>query len=166
MNPAIDPTAADHHERIVSARTRVGRIAKLLDGLVTIPGTRIRIGLDAVLGLIPGLGDIAGLLLGSSILLESVRVGAPRGLIARMLGNLVVDTVGGSVPVVGDIFDVAFRSHARNARLLLDHLDAQAGATAPKRHGKLMLAGVVLALLLLLGLICVGVYALVSRLFA
>jgi hypothetical protein len=166
MSPATDTRFDhDHQRRIASARTRVGRIARLLDGLVSIPGTRIRFGLDALLGLIPGIGDIAGLLLGSSILFESVRVGAPRGLIARMLGNMVVDTVGGSVPLVGDLFDVAFRSHARNARLLLDHLDAQSGAAAPKRHGKLMLAGLMLALLLMLGLVCVGLYAVITRLF-
>lgn len=157
--------ASDPH-RLEAARRRVSRIADWLDGLFTIPGTRIRIGLDALLGLIPGVGDFAGLLLGTTIIVESLRIGAPRGLIARMLANVAVDTVGGAVPGIGDLFDVAFRSHARNARLLLEHLDARgAGQAVAQSHGR-GLALLVLAVLFgLLGLVIFGLYTLGRALF-
>jgi hypothetical protein len=154
---------AEHRRRVQAARSRVGRLAGLLDGLFQIPGTRIRVGLDSIIGLIPGIGDVAGVLLGSSILVESLRVGAPRSLLVRMLGNLAVDALGGMLPVVGDLFDVAFRSHAKNARLLLDHLDAQAGV-APKPRNRWLAVAVLLGLLLLLCLVCLGLYTLIRQL--
>ncbi len=166
MPSAQTPHDPDHQRRVHGARTRIARIATLLDGLFTVPGTRIRVGLDSIIGLLPGIGDVAGLLLGGTILVESVRVGAPGSLIARMLSNIVVDTVGGAVPVVGDLFDVAFRSHARNARLLLDHLDAQARVEAPRqRHGAWVMALILLALVALLGLIGLGLYSLIRSFF-
>lgn len=122
-------------------RARMEKLAWLLDGAVPVPGTRFRFGLDSIIGLIPGIGDAVGLLLGATILYESVRVGAPRATIAKMVGNSVVDTLGGLVPVVGDLFDVAFRSNKRNAALLIAHLDtvdAQAVVGASRRGSRVL----------------------------
>ena len=105
---------------------RVQRLARLLDSWIEIPGTRITLGLDSIIGLVPGIGDAISFALASMILLEARRAGAPAGLQARMLGNSVLDLLLGAVPVVGDIADVAFRSNRANARLLVAHLDPQA----------------------------------------
>ena len=113
----LDPTRA----RV--SRARMEKLAWLLDGFVRVPGTNFRFGLDSIIGLVPGVGDVVGLLLGATILYESVRAGAPRALLVRMLGNAATDALGGLVPVVGDLFDFAFKSNQRNARLLLEHLD-------------------------------------------
>lgn len=113
------------------ARARMEKLAWLLDGAIRVPGTRFRFGLDSVIGLIPGIGDVIGLLLGAGILYESLRVGAPRPLIMKMLGNAVADAVGGLIPGVGDVFDFAFRANKRNAALLMEHLDGLEAPTPP-----------------------------------
>lgn len=97
-------------------------LASLLDDRFAIPGTPYRIGLDGLIGLIPGVGDAATGLIGLYIVYQARRHGAPGWLIARMLGNLALDTAVGSIPLLGDVFDVGFKSHRRNVRLLLDHL--------------------------------------------
>jgi hypothetical protein len=118
------------------SRARIEKLAWLLDGAVRVPGTKFRFGLDSIIGLMPGVGDVVGLLLGAMILYESVRAGAPRATIARMLGNTAADTLGGLIPGIGDLFDFAFKSNQRNARLLMEHLDrvdARPADEAPRR---------------------------------
>lgn len=154
MQAQNDAHRDEHRRRIEAARTRVRVLAHWLDGIVAVPGTRFRFGIDSVIGLIPGVGDFAGLLLGTVILAEGLRVGAPNHLIARMVSNALADGVAGAVPVLGDVFDFAFRSNARNARLLLDHLDRHADASAPIRPAR---RGPLLALVLL---VPVAVFAL------
>ena len=108
-------------------RTRardVERLARLLDDVVTIPGTRIRVGLDALLGLLPGGGDVIGGALSAWIIVAAARLGAPPAVIARMGANVLLDTVVGAVPVLGDIFDIAWRANRRNVDLLGRYLDA------------------------------------------
>lgn len=97
-------------------RARV--IARLLDSAVRVPGTNMRFGIDPVLGLVPGLGDLAGALCSGYIVLLGARLGAPRMVIVRMLGNVAIDTMGGSLPLVGDLFDAGFKSNNRNVVLL------------------------------------------------
>lgn len=97
---------------------RARALARILDTAVGIPGTRIRFGLDPVLGLVPGAGDVASAMLSAYIVLVAANKGAPRPVIWRMLGNIAVDTALGSVPVLGDLFDVAFKSNIRNVELL------------------------------------------------
>jgi hypothetical protein len=97
---------------------RARTLTRLLDSAAKIPGTGIRFGLDPLLGLVPGLGDIAGAALAGYLVLLAQRLGAPRSVIVRMLANVAVDTVGGTVPLVGDAFDVAFKSNTRNLALL------------------------------------------------
>jgi hypothetical protein len=94
------------------------RLASWLDDAVRIPGTNIRVGLDALLGLLPGVGDVGTSLVGAYVLLAAARLGAPVSVLLRIALNLGVDAALGAVPVLGDVFDVAFRSHRRNVRLL------------------------------------------------
>jgi hypothetical protein len=93
-------------------------LAKALDTTIKIPGTSIYIGLDPLLGLIPGVGDVLANLIGTIILALATRLQLPRIVLARMSLNLLINGAVGAVPVVGDLFSVWFRSHARNAALL------------------------------------------------
>jgi hypothetical protein len=87
-----------------------------------IPGTQIRFGADAVLGLAPGLGDAVTTGIACWIVYEAHRLGAPPRLVARMIGNVALDGVFGSIPLIGDAFDVLWRANRRNVALLRDHL--------------------------------------------
>jgi Domain of unknown function (DUF4112) len=125
--------------------SHVRQLARLLDAAVRIPGTDVRLGLDAVLGLIPGAGDIAGGILSAFIVLHAARLGAPRSVLTRMVMNVVIDTVVGSVPVLGDVFDVGWKSNMRNVALLERYVE-RPGAT--RSASRLAVAGAVAALLL------------------
>ena len=118
-------------------------IARLLDSAVGVPGTSIRFGLDPVIGLIPGLGDLAGMALSTYLVIVGRKLGASRGVLMRMLANIALDSVGGMVPVVGDLFDVAWKSNLRNVTLLER---AIAEPSAARRASWLTVVGVLLAL--------------------
>jgi hypothetical protein len=101
---------------------RLDRLARLLDEELSIPGTRWRAGIDSLIGLIPGIGDVATGGLALYILLQARRLRLPRHLQARMLANIGVDVLVGSIPIAGDVFDVAFKANRRNLDLLRRHL--------------------------------------------
>jgi len=96
---------------------RLQRLAKLLDSSARIPGTKVRIGVDALIGLIPVAGDAAGAAVSAYIVHEAMKLGLPRRTIARMLVNVGIELLVGSIPVVGDLFDVAFHANVRNVAL-------------------------------------------------
>jgi uncharacterized protein DUF4112 len=104
---------------------RIRLLSRLLDEQFRIPGTTYRVGLDGLLGLIPGIGDAAGALLSAYILYEAIRLGAPSPVLLRMIANIGIDTVGGAIPVVGDIFDMAWKTNKKNAALLHAYLASQ-----------------------------------------
>ena len=104
---------------------RIRLLSRLLDEQFRIPGTTYRVGLDGLLGLIPGVGDAAGALLSAYIVYEAIRLGAPSTVLLRMIANIGIDTVGGAIPVVGDIFDMAWKTNKKNAALLYAYLDSQ-----------------------------------------
>ena len=104
---------------------QLDQLASLLDDMFNVPGTRIRFGLDAIIGLIPGLGDLITVAMSFLILYGAWQRGLPRVTIARMLANIAIDTLAGSVPIFGDAFDVMWRSNRRNMRLLYEWLDRQ-----------------------------------------
>jgi hypothetical protein len=104
---------------------RIRLLSRLLDEQFRIPGTTYRVGLDGLLGLIPGVGDAAGALLSAYIVYEAIRLGVPSTVLLRMLANIGIDTVGGAIPVVGDIFDMAWKTNKKNAALLHDYLASQ-----------------------------------------
>src|SRR3954451_9639906 len=111
--------------RMPSREERIARIdalATLLDTAFLIPGTGIRFGLDALIGLVPAIGDLITTAMSLYIVNEARALGAPRLLILRMLANVALDGVVGAVPLVGDAFDVLWRANRRNVALLRDHL--------------------------------------------
>lgn len=97
------------------------RLARWLDTSFAVPGTNIRFGLDSLAGLLPGVGDAATGLAALYIVLRAQRLGLPRMLILRMLGNVAVDAAIGAIPVFGDLFDVGFKANRRNVELLKRH---------------------------------------------
>jgi len=105
-----------------AARRRLTVLTRLMDGLFEVPGTKFRIGLDPLIGLVPVAGDIVPALIGLYLVYEARQLGASRWLQAKMVGNLLLDMAGGAVPMVGDFFDVMFRAHHRNLKLLQQEL--------------------------------------------
>ena len=140
----VKPGAAGTYERIErleraeveAAVARITAVAKLMDSLFSIPGTRIRLGVDSLLGLVPVVGDLAAQAVAAYLIWEARRLGVPKFTLWRMVGNSLIDTVVGAVPLVGDVFDVAFRANMKNLRLLQRHLEKQGYPMATPGAGK------------------------------
>jgi hypothetical protein len=147
---------------------RARAIARLLDTAARVPGTSIRFGLDPVLGLVPGLGDLAGAALSGYVVLLGARLGVSRVVILRMLGNVAVDTIGGTLPIIGDAFDVGWKSNTRNLALLERTLGGGAAGVPlqPVAPASRALVGATLVGLLLLAGLGVGLTVLVITLIA
>src|SRR3954466_15936729 len=96
-------------------------LAKLMDNQFRIPGTDIRFGLDAIIGLIPGVGDLSTFAISGFMLIIMAQNGASGFVLARMILNVLIDTIIGSIPIVGDLFDVGFKSNTKNIRLMKEH---------------------------------------------
>lgn len=114
------PTRAD-------AVARMEALATFLDSAILIPGTNQRVGFDALIGLIPGVGDVITTALSAYIIWEARQLGLPRWKIARMIGNVALDTTLGAVPLAGDVFDVFFRANKRNMRIVREHIGRKHG---------------------------------------
>ena len=112
-----------------AVRQRLEAVEKLLERSLTVPGTRFPIGLDAIAGLIPVVGDVITAAMGAWLVWEARNLGLPKWKLWRMAGNVAFDTAVGAVPVVGDVFDFAFRSNSRNLRIVKRHLDKHHPAT-------------------------------------
>jgi hypothetical protein len=130
-------------------------VSRLLDSAFSIPGTRYRFGLDALIGLVPGLGDAVGAIFSGYIILQASRAGASRATINRMIANVAIDTVVGWVPLLGDLFDVGWKANTKNVALLEQHLQHPAAARASSRRSLLLLGAVLLALVA--GAVALGV---------
>ncbi len=117
-------TAAAGHDRLA----RVRAIARWWDEAVRLPILGWRVGLDAVVGLVPGLGDLVGLVVGGLLIAEAVRLGAARPVVARMALNVGIDALIGTIPVAGDLFDLGWKANRRNRDLLERWLEAPAEA--------------------------------------
>jgi hypothetical protein len=138
-------------------------LAKALDTTVRIPGTRIYLGLDPLLGLIPGIGDMLANLIGTVILILAARLQVPQIVIARMSLNLLINGTIGAIPILGDLFSIWFRSHARNAALL------RRAATQPYREtqqAKLYVAGIIGGTVVLLLLAIAAVLWIVVKIWS
>lgn len=126
-------------------RRGLHRLADILDTAIPLPGG-LRIGLDGLIGLIPGAGDLIGTLLSSYIVAKAYKLGAPYMVLLHMAGNIALETVVGVVPVVGDLFDFAWKANRRNVDLLERHL---ASPRETRKHSTLFVVGVTAALLAL-----------------
>ncbi len=104
---------------------RLDALSRLLDVAFVIPGTNVRFGIEAILRLVPGIGDAAASALSCWLLYEAHRLGVPPRVFARMLINVAIEGIVGTVPIAGDAFDVAFRANRRNVRLLRDWFDGR-----------------------------------------
>ena len=125
---------------------RMRRVGWLLDNSIPVPGTRFRLGIDQIIGLVPGIGDLIGGVLSLYIIVEAYRFGVPRTLLARMGWNVALDTLVGEVPILGDLFDIGFKANVRNLKLLDGYLQQPA---AVRRASRWVMALIVLGLLLL-----------------
>ena len=114
-------------------RARLNHLAWLLDNSIRLPGTNFRIGLDALLGLLPVAGDAVGVLLSGWIVFEAGRLGVPANVLFRMALNIAIEGLVGSVPFLGDVFDAAWKANQRNADLLNAYLDSSDRAAAATR---------------------------------
>lgn len=122
-------------------------LVRALDGAVAIPGTGIRFGLDAIIGLVPGVGDVAGAALSGLVVVAAARAGVPAAVLLRMLLNVAIDAVIGAVPLAGDLFDFAWRANTRNLALMER---AVADPATARRSSRAVVVGVLAALLVLL----------------
>lgn len=147
MTSPVVPAAASDVRRARS-------LARLLDTAIGIPGTPLRVGADAILGLIPGAGDLIGAALSGYIVVTAARRGVPPSVLWRMLANVAIDTAIGAIPVLGDLFDVAWKSNTRNVELLERFVEEP--QTVTTRSRLLGVLVVVAVLLLLVGLATLG----------
>ena len=102
---------------------RLRKFSRLLDNAVGIPGTKFRIGLDPILGLIPGAGDFLGTALSAYLVVEAARLGVPKETLVKMVSNIVLESAVGTVPVIGDLFDAAWKANTKNFELVEAHLN-------------------------------------------
>ena len=157
------PSGADALERFDDpAARRLARTARLLDSSIRLPGG-YRIGWDGVIGLVPGVGDLAGVALSGWVLFGAARLGVPRVTLARMGLNVAVEAVVGTIPVIGDLFDFAFKANERNVRLAARWLEDPVRA---RRRSGAELATVGLVLVGALALLGWAVVAVVAGLFS
>jgi hypothetical protein len=117
------PDVLDPDEKLPADLLALRRFAHYMDAAFQIPGTRMRVGIDALLGLIPGVGDVIGALLSTWIIAGALRHRVPARYILRMVFNVAVDLIGGEVPLVGDVFDFLYEENMMNMRLLEAHRD-------------------------------------------
>src|SRR3954452_19783478 len=118
------PSAWRRHRRaaVVQRIERLRRLAWTLDALGRVPGTRLRFGLDSIVGLVPVAGDAVMALISLYIVAEAVQLGLPRRKIVRMLANVGIEAVAGSVPILGNIFDTVWKANLRNVAIIDAHL--------------------------------------------
>jgi hypothetical protein len=143
---ALDTAVAERARRILA-------LARFLDSAISIPGTSWKFGFDAIVGLIPVVGDLIGGVLSGYIVLEAVRAKVPTLTLARMLVNVGVDTVMGAIPALGDLFDAAWKANMKNVALLERHIAVSA---APPREERSVIGAIVLALVVLVLIVGAG----------
>ena len=133
------------------ARKGLQQLAWLLDSSIPVPGTRLTIGVEALIGLFPVIGDLIGVALSSYIVSQASRLGAPRSVLLRMSFNVVLEGLVGMIPVAGDLFDAGFKANQRNVRLLGEWLDQPGRTVRSTRAFGVVLVSALVALLVLLG---------------
>jgi Domain of unknown function (DUF4112) len=131
-------------------RERLARLAWLLDSSIPIPGTRFSIGLEALIGLFPVVGDLVGVFLSSYIVREAAALGVSRSILARMAFNVALEGLVGMIPFAGDVFDAAYKANQRNVRLLNAWLERPREAQRASGAFMLALSAGLIALLVLI----------------
>lgn len=127
------------------------QLSNLLDNAFSIPGTPLRVGIDAIVGLVPIGGDVIVGIFAIYILLRAVQIGIPKPTLIRMVVNILIDVAVGTVPILGDLFDATWKCHTKNVDLLEAHLQSpQTGQKADTRFLLFLVAGFILAALAIL----------------
>ena len=138
----------------INKLTKLRRISKLLDNAITIPGTKFRFGLDPIIGLLPGGGDTITGGISAYIVIEAARMGIPREVLGKMVGNIAIDSFAGTIPVVGDLFDVGWKANVKNIELLEKHLEldelSEGGRPKLTLNDRLFILGLILVLVLII----------------
>src|SRR3954447_16671612 len=134
---------------------RLKLLTRLLDNAFQVPGTQFHIGLAAIVGIIPGIGDAIGAVFSAFIVFQAARLGVSRATLARMMGNVGLDTVVGEIPLLGDLFDAGWKANTKNMALLEAHLDRP--ATTGRASLKMLILVGAGFLVLLAGVIALGV---------
>ena len=145
-SPELDPIEISDPDRVRARSAGLRTLVRVLDDAVAIPGTNIRFGLDALLGLIPGVGDVTGGVMSGMVILAAQRAGAPRSIIARMVVNAAIDMIVGTVPLLGDLFDATWKANRKNLDLLDRYLERP---IATKKASAAFVVGALIVLLLL-----------------
>lgn len=156
-----DRESVTDHESVTDRETavpedslrRLRRIARVMDDAVEIPLLGVRVGLDPLLGLLPGAGDILGAAVGGWIVVTAARLGAAPVVVARMLLNVGVDALAGAAPLLGDVFDIAFKANRRNLDILEEHVR---DPTATRRRSRVVVWGTIGGVVALLGGLVAG----------
>ncbi|QDV50070.1 DUF4112 domain-containing protein [Gimesia fumaroli] len=120
FKPAIGDS---YHPERSDRMARFEQLTHFLDDAFRVPGTNLRIGWDTLIGIVPGLGDMISATLSGYLIYEAKQLGASRWVLARMVGNVALDSLIGAIPLLGDVFDAFFKSNRRNSRLLKKHLN-------------------------------------------
>ncbi len=136
-------------------------VSRLMDNKFTIPGTNFKFGIDVIIGLIPTVGDVISFGISGLLILSMIRNGASKKVVARMLGNVAVDTAVGAIPIFGDLFDVVYKANRRNYKLLLEHQVEDKHKGTPWG----LIIGVSFVLLLMLGALVFGLIAMMKWIF-
>ena len=165
MKPGIvnqsNMTALAPSPNVVARMVYIRRVARVLDAAIPIPGTRYSFGIDAIVGLVPGLGDAVGVVFSSVILYQAYRLGASKRLLTRMLYNIGVDGILGAVPLLGDWHDLVWKANVKNVDLVERHI--QHPDKTARASGWFLLA--VLGAVLVMGLAAIWIAVLVLRWF-
>lgn len=141
------PEVIEPDERLPQDLVALRRFARLLDEAVAVPGTNRRVGLDAALGLVPGVGDVISGALSLWIIFGALRHRVPSRIVFRMVVNVVVDLLLGAIPLLGDVFDFVFEQNVMNMRLLLQHRNRQ---LPPRSTAQITSVAFVIAMIVLL----------------
>ncbi|MGC9502383.1 MAG: DUF4112 domain-containing protein [Baaleninema sp.] len=144
------PKMPSHPENRTQTVRQLRRLSHLLDNAIPVPGTPYRFGLDPILGMVPGGGDVAGALLSAYIILQSARLGLPKASLGRMFANVLLEMLLGVIPVFGDAFDFAWKANAKNVELLESHVRAPQDSSAADVRFAVFLGLVLLGVALLL----------------
>jgi len=133
LRPHVEAATMDLRTR--QRLDKLDRLADFLDESIRIPVIGYRIGYDALVGMIPGVGDIVGMVVSSYIVLQAARFRIPRATLLRMIANVAVEALIGAIPLLGDVFDATYKANLRNVRLLHSRLEeAETPAAEDKRY--------------------------------
>ena len=151
------PRTSDQRDRSLA---EVEGLAWLLDNSIPVPGTGgRRFGIDAIIGLVPGIGDLASGVLGLLVVWRGSRMGLPRVVVGRMLLNTALDIAVGAIPILGDAFDLWFKASTRNLNLMRRHLERPDTSTREDWTAVMLMIGVVVAVIFAVGWLIVAAFA-------